>query len=144
MSVISRRQRRRAARGWRLALQALLPGFLLHEAAHWLVATVVADGARLVVTPGWRVTTATVWSDDCDGVARRSMVALAPLGFAVAALPGVALVVGSVLDSGAPVAIAAACWGWLNLLVLGAPSTSDLGLILESPCETGDRRPTQA
>jgi len=144
MSVISRRQRRRAARGWRLALQALLPGFLLHEAAHWLVAAVLADGARLLVTPGWRVTTATVWSDDCDGVVRRSMVALAPLGFAIAALPGVALVVGGVLESGAPVAIAAACWGWLNLLVLGAPSTSDLALILQSPCKTGDRSPTQA
>lgn len=143
MSVISRRQRRRAARGWRLALQALLPGFLLHEAAHWLVATVVADGARLLVTPGWRVTTATVWSGGCDGIIRRSMVALAPLGFAIAALPGVALVVGSVLDSGGPVA-GAVVWGWLNLLVLGAPSTSDLALILQSPCETGDSRAPRA
>jgi|APHM01.1.fsa_nt_gi hypothetical protein len=133
MSYVSQYHRQTAGRVWRLLLQCCLPGFLLHEAAHWLVARVVAVDARLLVTPGWRVTCASAWNEDCDTVARRSAVAFAPVAWALAALPGVALVVGAVLDTGSAVAIAVTCWGWLNLLVLGAPSPSDFLLAARSP-----------
>jgi|APHM01.1.fsa_nt_gi hypothetical protein len=133
MSYVSQHHRRRAGRVWRLVLQAVLPGFLLHESAHYLAAVAVAEDARLLVTPRWRVTCATVWNGTCDGVMRRALVAFAPLLFGLAALPGVALVVGAVLETGSPVAIAVGCWGWLNLLVLAAPSESDFHLALSSP-----------
>jgi len=130
VSVIGQRRRARVGRVWRLCLQALLPGFLLHEAAHWLVAKHVAVDARLAVTPGWRVVCAHAW--DRAPAWRRVAVAFAPLAFALLALPGASLVVGAWLTGGA-LSTAVACWAWLNLLVLGAPSGGDLRLAIRPP-----------
>lgn len=135
MSVFDQRRRARVGRVWRLCLQALLPGFLLHEAAHYLAAQWVAVDARLLATPRWRLACAHAWDD--APAWRRVIVAFAPLGLALLALPGASLVVGAWLTGGA-VTTAVACWAWLNLLVLGAPSGGDLRLALQSPVADKD------
>lgn len=127
MSDTTHSRRMRIGRAWRLALQAIIPGFLLHEAAHWLAAHVVADGGRLMRAPSGRAQVVTAWAGGEQDVWRRVVVAFAPFGFALVALPGVAVVVGGAVSGGGMRALVA-CWGWGNLLALGGLSLSDLRL----------------
>jgi hypothetical protein len=115
-------------RRWQVALQLLVPGFILHECWHYIGAQALAADARLVLTPQGRLQCATAWRPE-TAAWRRVLVAFAPAIVGLCALPGVVMAVGV----GPGDRLALWLWLWLNLGVLGAPSGADVALARRAP-----------